>query len=82
MLSDKEEMDVDVPEGDQVPKVPQPVGFTGKPQLIKYLYWDLTDEVSTIVGHEIIGIFVKVQMQYNINAVRLFFSAFFQDFCC
>lgn len=41
---DKEELEVDVPEGDQVPEGAQPVGFTGKTQLIKYLYWDFTDE--------------------------------------
>lgn len=56
---DKEEMEVDVPEGDQVPKGTQPVGFTGKLQLIKCLYWDLTDEVSKILGHDNIT-FVKV----------------------
>lgn len=56
-----------MPEGDQVPKGTQPVGFTGKPQLIKYLYWDLTDEVSKILGHEIIRTFVKVHsvLQYG-----------------
>lgn len=57
---DKEEIEVDVPEGDQVPKGCQPVGFTGKLQLIKYLCWDLTNEVSNILGHEIIGTFVKI----------------------
>ena len=30
-----------MPEGDQVPKGAQPVGFTGKPQLIKNLNWEL-----------------------------------------
>lgn len=57
---DKEEMEVDVPEGDHVPKGAQPVGFTSKPQLIKYLYWDLNEEFSKILGHESIGRFVKV----------------------
>lgn len=77
---DKEEVEVDVPEGDQVPKGTQPVGFTGKPQLIKYLYWDLTDEVSKIVGHEIIWTFVKV---HNILQHGYFFvlaKGFFKSF--
>lgn len=51
MLSRQREIEVDVPEGDQVPGGTQPVGFTGKPQLIKYLYWDFTYEVSKILGH-------------------------------
>lgn len=43
-------MEVDVPEGDQVPEGTQPVGFTVKPQLIKYLYWDLIEVDSNILG--------------------------------
>lgn len=58
---DKEELEVDVPEGDQVPEGTQPVAFTGKPQLIKCLYWDLSDE-------EIIATFVKMYSMANLNA--------------
>lgn len=48
---DKEELEVDVPEGDQVPEGAQPVGFTGKMQLIKCLYWDVTDEDIKLKEH-------------------------------
>lgn len=41
MVEDKEKMEVNVPEGDQVPKGARPVGFTGKPQLINYILWEL-----------------------------------------
>lgn len=66
-------MEVDVPEGDQVPKGTQPVGFTGKPQLIKELDWDSSDEVSNILGHEIIGRFVIVlYIMYTVSQTKGF----------
>lgn len=41
---DGEDLEVNVPEGDQVPEGTRPVGFHWYKQLIKYLWWDLTNE--------------------------------------
>lgn len=41
---DKEDLGVNVPEGDQVPEGTGPFGFYWYKQLIKYLWWDSANE--------------------------------------